>query len=127
MKHTNPLPEFRHANRQQQAAQPRNPMAIRHLGDLMSHFGIGVAGLLGCQAWAAWRIGGLANEMLEGGRPLHAAWVFFLMMVLNAGVWFTRRGRLANAFLLPGTVLFLLALLPVIGLHLRDVILSIQS
>jgi hypothetical protein len=126
MNHSNPLPESRHATRQQHAVQYRNPMAVRHLGDLMSHFGIGVAGLLGCQVWAAWRIGGAANEYLEGGRPFHAAWVFFLMMAVNAGVWFTRRGRLSNAFLLPGAVLFLLALLPVIGLHLRDVILAMQ-
>jgi len=105
---------------------PSHPMAVNHLGHLMSHFGIWVIALLGIQLLAAWRIGAFANTYLEGGRNFHFAVVVFLMLALDSGVWFRRRGNLCQAFLFPGAMLFMAALLPVVILHVRETLLAIR-
>ena len=92
----------------------------------MSHFGIWVIALLGIQLLAAWRIGAFANTYLEGGRNFHFAVVVFLMLALDSGVWFRRRGNLCQAFLFPGAMLFMAALLPVVILHVRETLLAIR-
>lgn len=110
----------------QKTSPPPHPMAVYHLGHLMSHLGIWVIALLGAQAWAAWRISGLANTYLEGGRSFYLAIALFLMLALDSAVWFRRRGNLCDAFLVPGGVLFLLALLPIFALHVRDILLAMN-
>ena len=111
----------------QKTLPPRShPMAVIRLGDLMSHFGIWVMGLLGIQLWAAWRIGTFANEFLQGGRDFHVAVALLFLLAVDSWVWFSRRGNLSSVFHVPGVVLFLMALLPVFALHLRDVILTMK-
>lgn len=106
---------------------PRShPMAVIHLGDLMNHFGIWVIGLLGLQTWAAWRIGSFANEYLEGGRNFYFSIGLFVMLMSDSCIWFRRRGNLSRTFHLPGLVLFLTAMLPIIALHLREVITALK-
>ena len=118
--------EYRHIPRQEKPFTPHNPMVVWTLGHLMNHFGIWVTLLLICQAWASWRIGALAHEHLEGGLPFYIACAFSLMMALDSGVWFKQRGRFYHAFIAPGAILFGLALLPIIGLHLRDVLRAME-
>jgi hypothetical protein len=101
---------------------PPHPMAVVHLGHLMSHLGIWVMALLGIQVWAAWSMGGFVNVYLEGGRMFHFLLALLLMLALDSAVWFRKRGNLYNVFLIPGTVLFLIALLPILALHLKEVL-----
>jgi hypothetical protein len=101
-----------------------HPMAVIHPGHLMSHLGIWVIALLGTQAWASWRVSGFADTYLEGGRPFYSAIALVLMLALDSAVWFRRRGRLCDDFLVPGAVLFLMALLPIFILHVRDILLA---
>ncbi|MEY3898610.1 MAG: hypothetical protein RLZZ214_4132, partial [Verrucomicrobiota bacterium] len=108
--------------RKRNPAPPPHPMAVNHLGHLMSHFGIWVVALLATQVWAAWRISAVADTYLEGGRPFYFTIVVFLVLALNCTVWFRRRGRLCDAFLVPGAMLFLAALLPLLILHLREIL-----
>ncbi|MEO5917241.1 MAG: hypothetical protein ABIS50_23625 [Luteolibacter sp.] len=105
---------------------PSHPLAVTHLGDLMSHFGIWVIALLGVQAWAAWRLGAFADVYLVGGRFFYLAVGLFLMLALDSAVWFRRRGNLFDAFMIPGALLFAMALLPIVALHLREVLLAIK-
>ena len=99
-----------------------HPMAVFSLGDLMNHFGIWVILLLGGQTWSSWRIGGFINEYLKGGSGFYMLVTLTLMISVNSWVWFTRRGNLSSVFHVPGIVLFVVALMPALALHLRDVI-----
>ncbi len=126
-----PAPEIQPQNFHQpamhKALPPRShPMAVIHLGDLISHFGIFVIGLLATQLWAAWRIGTFTNEFLGGGRNFHAALGLVVMLAINSWVWFRRRGNLSSAFHAPGGVLFLMAALPAFALYLRETILTLK-
>jgi hypothetical protein len=105
---------------------PPHPMAVYHLGHLMSHLGIWVIALLGSQAWAAWRVSALANTYLEGGRPLYFAIALFALLATDSAIWFRRRGRLCDAFFVPGAVLLLLSLLTLLTLHVREVLLAMH-
>lgn len=105
---------------------PSHPLAVIHLGHLMTHFGIWVIGLLGIQALAGWRISGFVNEYLEGGRFFYLAVALFVMLAVDSAIWFRRRGNLSAAFHIPGAVLFITALVPVVVLHLRDVLLALK-
>ncbi len=105
---------------------PPHPMAVNHPGHLMSHLGIWVIGLLTIQVWASWRIGVFANTYLEGGRLFYFAIALVLFLAVNSAVWFRRRGRLFDAFLFPGAVLFLMALLPILILHVRGTLLAMN-
>lgn len=101
-------------------------MAVYHLGHLMNHLGIWVITLLGIQTWAAWSISAVANTYLEGGRPFHFAIAVFVTLAIDSAVWFRRRGRLCDAFFVPGAVLFLMALLPIFTLHVRGILLAMR-
>lgn len=92
----------------------------------MSHLGIWVIALLGAQAWAASSISAFADTHLEGGRPFHFAVTAFVLLALDSAVWFRRRGNLCDAFLVPGAMLFLMALLPSFILHVREILLAIR-
>ena len=92
----------------------------------MSHLGIWVITLLGTQAWASWRLSAFTNEHLEGDRLFHSAIALFLFLGLDIAVWVRRRGRLFDAFFVPGAVLFLMALLPIFILHLRTTLLAMH-
>lgn len=119
----NPLP-----NTMKQNTPPlQHPLAVNHPADLMSHLGIWVIALLGSQAWASWRISAFADVYLEGGRFLYFAIGIILMLALDSVVWFRRRGRLFDAFFAPGAMLFLLALLPVFILHVREALLAMHA
>lgn len=103
---------------------PPHPMAVNHLGHLMSHYGIWVIALIGIQAWASWRIGAIANTYLEGGRMFYSAVALCLILALDSVLWFRRRGNLCDAFLVPGAVLFVVSVLPIFILHIREVLLA---
>jgi hypothetical protein len=105
---------------------PSHPLAVIHLGHLMRHFGIWVLFLLGIQGLAGWRLSALANEYLEGGRFFYLAVALFVMLAVDSAIWFRRRGNLSAAFHIPGAVLFLTALVPVVVLHLRDVLMALK-
>jgi len=105
---------------------PSHPLAVNNLGQLMSHLGLWVIAMLGTQVWAAWRLSAFANTYLEGGRNFHFAVVLSLILALDSAVWFRRRGRLFDAFLFPGAVLFLMALLPIFILHVRGILLAMN-
>ncbi len=102
------------------------PLIVNHLTDLMSHLGIWVCALLGAQVLTSWRVSELTNTYLEGGRHLHFAIVILVMLALDSAVWFRRKGRLCDAFLVPGAILFLLALLPIFILHVRGILLAMN-
>jgi hypothetical protein len=101
-----------------------HPLAVVSLGHLMSHLGLWVIVLLGTQAWASWRISAVADSILEGGRIFHFAILLVLVLALDSAVWFRRQGKLCDAFLVPGAVLFLMALVPIIVLHVRDILVA---
>lgn len=69
-----------------QAPPTPHPMAVNHFGHLMSHFGIFVIGLLGVQAFAAWRVSAFANAHLEGGRYFYLAAALVLLGALDSMV-----------------------------------------
>ena len=112
----------RAASMECKALPHENPLTVNRLSDLMSHLGIWVFALLGAQAWSSWRVSELTNTYLEGGRHLHFAIVMLVMLAIDSAVWFRRKGRLCDAFLAPGAVLFLLALLPIFILHVRGIL-----
>jgi hypothetical protein len=102
----------------QNVPPPPHPLAVMNLGHLMSHLGIWVVVLLGVQSWAAWRLSALSNVYLEGGRFHFLAIGLFLLLALDSTVWFCSRGKLLDVFLVLGTVLFVIAILPIAFLHI---------
>lgn len=104
---------------------PHNPMVVTRLDHLMAHFGIWVVMLLGVQIWSAWWISALAHEFLEGGRMFYLGISLGMMMVINAWVWFTRRGSFSTAFQGPGVVVLLIAVVPALALHIRNVVMTL--
>lgn len=116
----------RHQDLSRKNPAPPHPFAVNNLGHLMRHFGIWVMGLLGLQILAAWRIGAFASTYLEGGRIFYFLLAAFLMTALDSMIWFRRRGSLCDAFLVPGFLLCVMALLPVIILYVRETILALR-
>lgn len=98
-----------------------HPLAVNHLGHLMSHLGIWVMGLFGIQMWAALRVSAYASANLEGGRPFHFMMMLLVILAINTAFWLRLRGKLCDAFLIPGIVLYLMAALPIFLLHLRGI------
>jgi len=120
------LPSSRYSTQPNELWMPPNPMAVLNLGHLMRHFGFLVAVLFLAQLWCAWRIGIFVAPHLHWTRYSCFGTGACLTMLLNAGVWFRCRGKLCMAFHLPGLVLYLLALLPVFALHIRDMLLHLK-
>lgn len=112
---------IRHPAMQKTFPPRSHPLAVIHFRDLMNHFGIWVICLVVLQVWAAWRMGVYLDEMLQGGKEVYFALGVLAVLAIDCCIWFRRRGNLCNVFHLPGVILFLLALLPVFLLHLRDV------
>lgn len=100
------------------------PMPVNHLGDLMSHLGIWVIALLGTQLWASWLLSAFAETSPEGGRPFYFAIAVFLILVLDSAAWFRLRGNLCNAFFVPGALLLLMSLPPILTLLVREILLA---
>lgn len=118
----NPTPEPAHTDVKKPQPPTSHPMAVIYLGHLMAHFSIWVIALLGAQIWCSWKIAGLADEYFQGGRLLYLGITLFIMLTLDTGVWFRRRGNLSDAFHAPGIILFLIALIPAFLLYLRGVL-----
>jgi hypothetical protein len=118
----NPAPETQHTPPRDLSFLESHPMAVIYLGQLMAHFGIWVIALLGVQVWCSWQTAGFANEYLEGGQALYFGIALVVMLALDTGVWFSRRGKLSQAFHFPGVTLFLFALIPAFFLYLRGVL-----
>ncbi len=112
-----PLPTWQLAPENTAPSPNHHPLAVVNLGDLMNHLGLLVILLLAAQTWASWKIGGFINHYLEGGHSLYFAASLLLMLSLNACVWFRRRGSLFDQFVGPGVVLFILAMVPGLVLH----------
>lgn len=103
-----------------------HPMAVNHLGHLMSHFGLWVLILLGLQFLAAWRLSEFADVYLEGGRFFYLAVALIFTLAIDSAIWFRRRGNLCHVFLVPGAILYTMAILPVIIFHVRATILAMH-
>ncbi|MBC8127531.1 MAG: hypothetical protein H8M99_10370 [Gloeobacteraceae cyanobacterium ES-bin-144] len=97
-----------------------HPMVVMHLGHLMRHFGIYVMALFGTQVLAAWKMSAFLNEYLMGGRPFYLMLLLGFMMATNARIWVLHRGKVSRAFYAPGVALFLLSLLLIIAMNLRQ-------
>lgn len=105
-----------------QQPPPSHPMAVIHLDHLMRHFGIWVIALSGVQILCVWKIGAFVDEYLVGGSIFYFSIGLVLMLALDTWVWFSRRGNLSSAFHVPGILLFLSALLPILMLHILNVL-----
>ena len=90
----------------------------------MYHFGFCVLILLVSQLWCAWRIGCYTCEFLEGEKYFYSVIAAAVMFAADTWVWFRRKGYLCPVFYIPGIVLFVMAVLPILALHVRDILLK---
>lgn len=103
---------------------PPHPMAVLHLRHLMSHMGIWVCALLGTQVLAAWRLGAFVNVYLDGGRMFYFTVGIVTILTLDSALWLHLRGNHCKAFLVPGMLLFLMAALPILILHIAKILMA---
>ena len=99
-----------------------HPMAVSHLGHLMSHIGILVLGLFGAQVLAAWNLADYVTQFLDVSLFLYFGIGLFLMLALDTVAWLRLRGKLIEVFFIPVAVLYVITFVLIVTLYYTQLI-----